>query len=94
LTISRRVGQKGWIDKRDKKLPETAKVIDKYLETLEDFMLRKIEWVTKKYIEEHKIPSIIQFKHRVILNNKTSDESKTVQRGIESSLIQIKNSVN
>lgn len=92
--IIKRVGYKVWIDKRDKKLPETSQIIDKYLETLEDFMLRKVEWICKKFIEEKKLPSINQFKSRATLNNKTSNNSERIQRAIKKSLIQIKNSVN
>ena len=69
-------------------------MIDKYLESLEGFMLRKIKWVTEKFIEERKIPTINQFKRRAILNNKTSDESERIQRAIEETLIQIEAVVN
>jgi hypothetical protein len=54
--IIRQVGHKAWIDKRHRKLPQTSQVSDENLETLEDFMLRKIRWTTEKFIEERKIP--------------------------------------
>lgn len=92
--ITKRSGRKVWIDKRAEKLPETSSIIDKYLETLEDFMFRKVVWITEKFIEEKKVPSINQFKRRAILNNKTSDMSENVQRAIRESLIKIENSVN
>src|SRR5215213_2568654 len=38
--IIRRVGNAKWIDKRHQKLPLTTKVIDEYLESWEDFMVR------------------------------------------------------
>ena len=37
-----RVGDKKWLDKRESKLPLTAKLIEENLESLEDFMIRKV----------------------------------------------------
>jgi hypothetical protein len=91
--IIKRLGHKSWFDKRDRKLPITAQVVNKNIETLEDFMLRKIKWTTEKFIEEKKIPSIYHFKIRAQLKNKTSDESIKIQRAIEKALVEIKNSV-
>ena len=91
--IINRSGCKVWIDKRSKKLPKTSQVIDKYLESFEDFMLRKVEWASERFIEETNVPSINQFKRRAIVNNKTSNDSKDIQQAIEEAFIQINKSV-
>ena len=39
--IIKKVGHKNWIEKRHLKLPKTAELIERKLETLEEFMLRK-----------------------------------------------------
>lgn len=38
--IIKRIGHKKWLEKRDKKLPLTSKILNNSLESLQDFMLR------------------------------------------------------
>jgi hypothetical protein len=91
--IIKQVGHKAWIDKRHRKLPLTSQIIDENLETLESFMLRKIRWANEKFIEERKIPTLLQFKIRAVLRNQTSDNSLKIQQAIENALVQIEESL-
>ncbi len=91
--IIRRAGHKVWIDKRRKKLPTTTQTINTNLETLEDFMLRKIKWTTEKFIKRKKTPSLIHFKVRAVVRNGTSNNSQRIQQAIESALVKIEKSV-
>jgi hypothetical protein len=82
-----------WIDKRRKKLPITTLTIDTNLETLEDFMLRKIKWTSEQFIRRKKMPSLIHFKVRAVVRNGTSNNSQRIQQAIESALVEIQRSV-
>lgn len=92
--IIKRSGYKVWIDKRNKKLPQTSILIDKYLETFEDVMLRRIEWASQKFIEEKKTPSISQFKVAAMLKDRTAIKSERIQQAIRKALIRVNNSIN
>jgi hypothetical protein len=88
--IIRRTGQKAWIEKREKKLPLTAKVINKSLESLEDFMMRKLIWAENKFIEEKIIPTKNQLIRRAVIENTTTQNSRRIQNEIEMSLDRIR----
>lgn len=88
--IIRRVGYKTWLDKRHLKLPRTSQLITEKLETLEDFMLRKIELATNHYLEKEEIPSPSQFIRKAIINNTTTHNSYKIQKAIDKSVIKIK----
>lgn len=91
--IIRRIGYKTWIDKREEKLSLTTKTVDKYLETKEDYIFRKIEWTTRQYIKEKNIPTKPQFKVRAVIRNTTADNSIEIQQAINYALIEIEKSV-
>lgn len=92
--IVKRIGYKVWIDKRQKKLPLTSKIIDENLETLEEFMIRKIEWTKKQFIKEREVPSRPQFVIRAVVRNQTSFGSSKIQKAIRDALIEIEESLN
>ncbi len=81
-----RVGDRKWLDKRESKLPMTAKLIEENLETLEDFMIRKVHHVKNLYLKEKTLPTRLQFEVRARLRNKTSAGSKQVQKEIDTAL--------
>lgn len=84
--IIKRVGYKKWLDKRKQKLPLSTKLIEENLETLEEFMLRKIQHTKNLYLKEKKLPTRLQFKVRATLRNKTSADSKRIQIGISDAI--------
>lgn len=88
--IIRRVGNKTWIEKRKKKLPLTSKVIDEGLETLEDFMIRKVRATAKVYIMEKKLPTLAQFEARAVIRNSTARNSPKVKKAIKKALSEIR----
>ena len=53
--IIKRVGYKKWIDKRDRKLPKTTRLINEQLESLEDFMIRKLAPAEMYYIRKKRV---------------------------------------
>jgi hypothetical protein len=59
------------------------------LETLEEFMLRKIQHTKNLYLKEKKLPTRLQFKVRATLRNKTSADSKRIQKAIDQAMISL-----
>jgi uncharacterized phage-associated protein len=89
--IIRRIGQKGWIEKRKEKLPLTAKAIAESLETLEAYMVRKLLWAENKFLKEKTVPTKNQIIRRATINNSTTQNSTKIQNEIERSLDRIRN---
>lgn len=91
--IIRETGLKKWIEKRHLKLPKTAKAVDKNLESLEDYMIRKLKWAESLYIKEGRIPSQSQLIRRAVINNTTTNNSTKIQTEILISLYRIRETV-
>jgi hypothetical protein len=81
--IIRRAGNQTWIEKRERKLPLTTKIINERLESLEDYMIRKAQWAKEEFLKEKKLPTKEQLKMKAGVKNKTSNESEKVQRVID-----------
>jgi hypothetical protein len=81
--IIRRAGNQTWIEKRERKLPLTTKIINERLESLEDYMIRKVQWAKEEFLKEKKLPTKEQLKMKAGVKNKTSNESEKVQRTID-----------
>lgn len=88
--IIRRVGKAKWIDKRHKKLPLTTKVIDEYLESWEDFMIRRVIYAKELFIKRNEVLTLRQFKIEAKLEGSTSKNSPKVQKAIQTALDEIK----
>jgi hypothetical protein len=91
--IFRKIGNRIWIDKRHEKLPLTVKVIDKYTENLEDFMLRKVDWGKEFFIKNSKLPTLAQFKVKASVRNQTSENSVKIQQAVKNALEEIQSSI-
>jgi hypothetical protein len=91
--IIKRTGCKTWLEKRNLKLSVTTKVIEENLETLETFMLKKIDLAKNKFIEEKKLPTLNQFRIRAVVINSTSENSLKIQNAVNAALIEIRSSV-
>lgn len=83
--IIKRVGNKTWIEKRKTKLPLTTKVIDKFLEEQEDYMIRKVKWAENEFLKEQRIPTRLQLTVKAVVRNKTAASAK-VRKAIDNSL--------
>lgn len=91
--IIRRVGYKKWIEKRKTKLPLTDRFLSENLESLEDFMIRKVDWVKNYYIRIGKMPTKGQFRIKGALINNTCNNSKKVQDEIGKALNEISKTI-
>lgn len=91
--IMRRIGYKKWIEKRELKLLKTTRIINEKLESLEDYMVRKLKLAERKFIEEKIIPSRNQLIRRAIIENTTTKSSERIQNEIAVTLKRIENSI-
>ncbi len=87
--IINRTGYKTWIEKREKKLPLTTEIINRFLEEPEDYMIRKVKWAEEEFLKEGRIPTRLQFTIKAVVRNKTSTSAK-VQKAIDESLARLK----
>lgn len=92
--IIRRLGYRTWIEKRDKKLSKTTKLINQHVETLEDFMIRKIKYAGEQFVKENRIPSSSGLIRRAVAYNRTTLNSKRNQEYITDYLHKIRKEVN
>jgi hypothetical protein len=88
--IIRKIGFKKWIEKRHLRLPKTKNVIDENLESLEDFMLRKLKLAESLYIKERRIPNQNELVRRAVIVNTTTNKSTKIQTEILISLNRIR----
>lgn len=91
--IIKRVGYKKWIDKRGRKLPKTTRLINEQLESLEDFMVRKLAPAEMYYIKKNRVPKRDQLIRRATINNATTHNSTKVQKAVDDSMDRIESSV-
>lgn len=81
--IVKRTEKQTWMEKRSTKLPRTSAVVDKYCESLEDYMLRKIQVMEKEFLERKISMPRSEFIYRLNLRNKTSRTSTRIQEAIK-----------
>jgi hypothetical protein len=83
------VGHRGWIESELDKLPRTAKILGKYLETSEAFAIRRLIWTADQLRDEGKVPTRPQLIERAGLKERKACESEIVQRKVDSLLKQL-----
>lgn len=88
--VIRKTDEVSWLNKRKKKLPLTNELLEQNLESLEDFMIRKIVWAKEYFIKEKKIPTLPQMKRKAVLMNSTSKKSSKIANFLEETLKDIK----
>jgi hypothetical protein len=83
--IIREVGHKVHIEHRLDKLPHTATTLCTYLESLEAYMIRKIEWAEACYRKEGYCPTRNKLMTRAVVRNKTGN-TLPVQNAIDAAM--------
>lgn len=79
------VGHKVHIEHRLDKLPYTATALRTYLESLEAYMIRKVEWTEACYRKEGHCPTRNKLMTRAAVRNKTGN-TLTVQNAIDAAM--------
>lgn len=55
--IAREVGDKPWLEQRLNKLPLTSKALKDCLETVEEFLIRRVRWTEEYYFQKGVCPA-------------------------------------
>lgn len=88
--IIKRTGNKNWLEKADEKLPLTSELLEKSLESLEAFMLRKLKWAEEQYVREKVMPTRNQLMCRAAIRNGTTNNSPIIQKEVMETLERIR----
>lgn len=74
-------------------MPRTSQIINEKLETLEDFMLRKLICAEKQFLKKGKLPTQHQLIRHAGIRNYTTKNSELIQNEIVNSLKRIEFSI-
>lgn len=87
--IVREVGYKLWLEFRLNKLPLTSQALKNCLESVEDFLIRRIGWTEEYYSQERKCPAKSYFIRTSGTQNKTGNNPR-VQSAIDAAIGRLK----
>jgi len=85
-SIINEVGHRPHIERRLSKLPLTARTLDDYIESHENFLIRKSQWVAETYRKEGVKPSRSQFAKRVGAHKRQAAKNERVQKAVDTAL--------
>jgi hypothetical protein len=57
----RRLEHRSWFEQHLDKLPKTAKTLNRFVESPEDFFIRRVGWAESLFVQERRRPSYSQF---------------------------------
>jgi hypothetical protein len=80
------VGYRGWIESGLSKLPRMSKVLERYLETREEFAVRLLIWTADQFRAERIVPTRSQLIRRADLESRKVSRSKVVQQKVDALL--------
>jgi hypothetical protein len=83
--IIKGLARRSWIEQHLDKLPKTSLALQKYVESREEFLIRRVRWAEAWFIEEGYCPTPHQFAVRAGTRTK-SGSAATVQHAMEISL--------
>jgi hypothetical protein len=86
--LIREVGHRAWIEKKLEKLPLAAKALGESLESMESYLIRRVEWTKECYLLEGLQPTRSQFVLRAGTKNKTG-RGQQVQRAIDAAMMRL-----
>jgi hypothetical protein len=87
--IIKRIGRERWINECLDKLPLTAKVLDDFVESFEEFYIRKINLTAEYFLKERVIPSCTVFRHRAGVGYYKAAQTDRVQRALDAALLRL-----
>jgi hypothetical protein len=64
------------------KLPKTAKAVAESVESFEDYLIRKMEWVTDCYLKEGTMPSRVKLLVQAGIRGRAAGKSSRVQKAV------------
>lgn len=91
--IAKEVSHKPWLEQHLNKLPLTSKALKDCLESVEEFLLRRVRWAEEWYYERGICPARSYFKARAGVKNKTG-EMPAVQRAVDAAMERLSQRLN
>jgi hypothetical protein len=89
--VIRRIGHQIWIENRLDKLPLTTKALAESLESLEAYMIRKVEWATEFFIREGRYPTRLQLMVKASVRN-AAGQAFSAQNAINGAMARLRTS--
>ena len=83
--ICQEVGHRAWFEKNLDRLPLTAEVLSKSVESYEDFLLRRVKWTEGYYRREGALPARYKFEELAGTRGRSGNTQK-VQDAIDAAL--------
>jgi hypothetical protein len=83
--IAKEVGHKAWLEHRLHKLPLTSKALDDCLESVEEFLIRRVRWAEEYYFQKGVVPMRSYFEANAGTRHK-SGKRPAVQNEIDAAL--------
>lgn len=87
--IMREVGHKSWLEFSPHKLPLTSKVLEDYLESVEEFLIRRVRWAEDCFSQSGTCPTRHYFEVRAGTRHKAG-KSSAVQGEINNAMERLK----
>jgi hypothetical protein len=84
--VAREIGKATLIKTQLSRLPLTAEALAQVAETREDFAVRRIEWATESYRQEHICPTRTEFVRRAGVTHQRTAEFPRVKEAVEAAL--------
>lgn len=83
--IIRRLEHRAWLEHHLDKLPETDLALSKFVESREEFLVRRVKWTESIFVQERRCPTPHQFVVRAGTRTKTGD-THHVQAAVKAAL--------
>jgi hypothetical protein len=84
--VGEEVGRIHWLERHLIKLPLTAAALAENIETVEGFLIRRIEWATSYYLEQKKLPSRSQLCVYAGVKGRAAGELVRVQESLTAAM--------
>jgi hypothetical protein len=80
--------RRSWIEHHLDKLPETSRALRQYVESREEFLIRRVRWAESSFLKEDYCPTRHQFEVHAGTRT-TSGSARRVQEAIDISLVNL-----
>jgi hypothetical protein len=84
--LAKEVGHRSWLERYLNNLPKTAVALAEHLESVEDFLIRRIKWATEYYLDQKKLPSRSQLSAYAGVRGRTAGKTAKVQESLSEAM--------
>lgn len=87
--ISNLTGQSSRLKKRLDKMPKTASLLNSHLESIENFVVRRILWIAESFRREQVVPTKTAFIRRALIESYVTARNEVICRTLEDALLKL-----